>query len=245
MERPDPREAARRLVAGRFPDAVQAWLAGSVVQGGATATSDLDVTVVLPEGAGGAPYRHSVRHEGWPVELFVHTAASARHYVARDVERGRPTMARLVAAGVPLLPGDGGADLRAECARVLAAGPGPLPTADLDARRYALTDLLDDLRGGGPERLAAAVSVAAWHAAAELLLLAAGRWSGTGKWLVRELEAYDAAAGSAWTPRLHAGLVAAVGGERGPLAAVVAEALDEVGGPLWEGYRVGGEAPDG
>jgi predicted nucleotidyltransferase len=103
-DRPNAVAAARRLVEARFATARQAWLGGSVAAGTATATSDLDVTVLLDDAH---PHRESLTHEGWPVELFVHTEASVRHHVAQDLARRRPTMARLVVDAVPLLPGGG------------------------------------------------------------------------------------------------------------------------------------------
>lgn len=236
-------ESARRLVAERFPEASAAWLAGSVVLGRATATSDLDVTVVRPAGPA---YRESLEYAGWPVELFVHTADSVRTFVARDRARRRPTMARLVSTGVVLVDRDGaGAALAEECADAVAAGPPPLTVAERDALRYGLTDLLDDLAGGGDPAPVAATAVAAWQQAAELLLATEGRWGGSGKWLVRELEAYDDATGSAYTPRLHAGLVAAVRGEAEALVAVAEEVLGRAGGRLWAGYRAGAAVEGG
>jgi hypothetical protein len=88
--------------------------------------------------------------------------------------------------------------------------------------------------------LAAAVAFAVWEQAARLLLAIDGRWWGTGKWLVRELRAYDAAHDTSYALRLHAGLGAAV--ERDPvlLTVVAEEILDAAGGPLWVGYRVEG-----
>lgn len=238
--RPDPERAARALVRDRFPEARQAWLAGSVVHGRATATSDLDVTVLLDETD---VRRESLVHEGWPVELFVHTAASVRHFVGVDLARRRPTMARLVATGVPLLAGDAGADLVAECAAALAAGPGPLPAADLALARYALSDLLDDLEGvaGGP--LATAVAVETWRSSAELLLASSDRWGGTGKWLVREVEALDADLGTTYASRLDSALRDALGGDPERLTSVADEVLDRVGGRLWAGYTASASLP--
>jgi len=112
MKLPDPIATAREIVAARFPDAVQAWLGGSAHTDRRTATSDLDITVLL--GAGEA-HRESLTYAGWPGELFVHTEGSARHYLAKDLGRRRPTMARLVAEGLSLLAGGGGDELRVLC----------------------------------------------------------------------------------------------------------------------------------
>ena len=73
-----------------------------------------------------------------------------------------------------------------ECRAYLAAGPTPPTPAELAAARYALTDLLDDLADAPDPELRTASAVSVWQAAAELRLLVAGGWWGSGKWLVRE-----------------------------------------------------------
>jgi predicted nucleotidyltransferase len=239
MELHEAVATGRALVAERYPDARAAWLAGSVVTGTATATSDLDITVLLPGPP--APFRESIEYDGWPVELFVHTRESVAHWIAKDVERRRPTLVRLISSGVVLLDLDGvGSALAEECGAVLAAGPGPVSQSDLDAMRYALTDTLDDLADCTEPVMATAVAYAVWEQAARLLLAADARWWGTGKWLVRELRERDEARDTSYTLRLHAGLVAAVEGDPVLLAIVAEEILDLAGGPLWVGYRAEG-----
>jgi hypothetical protein len=241
VTRPDAETAARSLIAERFPDARQAWLSGSVVLGHATATSDLDITVVLDEAE---VHRESLVHEGWPVELFVHTESSIRHFVAKDRARRRPTMARLVATGLPLVPGDAGEALRAECAAAVAAGPDPLSPDELTFQRYSLTDQLDDLVGGGSAGVVDAVAIDVWRGTAELLLASGGWWSGTGKWLIREVEAFDDARGTTYATRLHDGLHAALAGDPGALVELADEVLEQVGGRLWSGFRLAATIPD-
>lgn len=230
---------ARALVAERFPEARAAWLAGSVVSGVATATSDLDITVLLSGPP--APYRESLEYDGWPVELFVHTRESVAHWIEKDLERRRPTLLRLISSGVILVDAEGvGAALAEECAMLLAAGPGPLPDQDRDFLRYALTDLLDDLADCTEPVTAAALATATWEQTIRLLLALDGRWWGTGKWLVRELRDRDAAHGSSYALRLHAGLVSAVDRDPVLLTVVAEEILEAAGGRLWAGYRAEG-----
>jgi hypothetical protein len=239
MDLDDAVASAKALVAARFPEARAAWLSGSVVAGTATPTSDLDITVLLPGPP--APFRESLEYDGWPVELFVHSRESVAHWIKKDLERRRPTLVRLISSGVVLLDVDGaGVALAEECAAVVAAGPGPLPDADRDSMRYGLTDLLDDLADCIEPVMTAAVAFSTWEAAAKLLLAIDGRWWGTGKWLVRELRDQDAARGTSYALRLHAGLVAAVEGDPVLLAVVAEEILEAAGGRLFSGYRLEG-----
>lgn len=233
MTRPDAVTAAGALVCVHFPNAVQAWLGGSVVMGCATEASDLDITV-LDENA--SVHRESLRYQGWPVELFVHTTPSIRFFVDKDLAQRKPTMARLVADGVPLIAGEGGAAIRLHCVRVLEAGPGPLEPDAIDAARYALSDLIDDLRGGATGPVGAAIAIETWRRTADLVLAAHGCWSGGGKWLMRELLRLDERSGGTWTATLDDALRSALGGDPQPLRTIAEKALSLVGGRLWEGY---------
>ncbi|MFE7224992.1 hypothetical protein ACFU7D_09440 [Nocardioides sp. NPDC057577] len=196
--------------------------------------SDLDITVL---DATATVHRESLRHRGWPVELFVHTAASIRHFVSQDLAERKPTMARLVARGVPLLPGDGGAAVRHYCGEVLEAGPAPLPAETLAGARYALSDLLDDMQGAAPGPEGTAVAVETWRRTAELVLDVNGCWRGGGKWLMRELISLDTETGTSWVPRLDAGLAAALAGDTTLLRVTAEECLSLAGGRLWEGFH--------
>ena len=139
-------KVARELVAERFPEARAAWLGGSVARGMATATSDLDVTVLLAGAP--APMRESLEYCGWPVEVFVHSDASLAHFRDKDQQRRQPTMMRLVGESVVLLDTDGsGVRLREACLAEVQAGPAALSGTELGLLRYRVTDLLEDLIG--------------------------------------------------------------------------------------------------
>lgn len=230
-------QIAERVVRDRFPQARAAWLGGSAATGSMTDTSDLDITVLLASTP--APFRESLTVAGQPVELFVHTEDSLSFFCAEDRRRRRPTLLRLIGTSIVVVDTDGvGERLRDEFDRLDKAGPPALAAEELDTIRYKVTDLLDDLRAGGPEALS--VAVALWRETAELVLGASRRWSGTGKWLLRELRALDTDRGTDYAEALLSGLAATGRGDGTAMEAAVNAALAAAGGPLFDGYRRAG-----
>jgi hypothetical protein len=230
----DPVTDAQALILERFPGALAAFLGGGVLSARRTATSDLDIVVLLDGPP--APYRESLRWRGWPVELFVHDPASIEHWFGRDTARRKANLARMIADGVSLTDRDGAAGPITERARsVLAAGPLPLSPPELELRRYGLTDLLDDLAGSTDAGETAFIGRDVLVQTAELAVLLAGSWLGSGKWLLRELRAAD--------PALAAGLLAAIDNPV-RLSALADQVLGRAGGRLWEGYRAPGAVLD-
>jgi hypothetical protein len=189
-QRPDPVWTARHVVAQRFPQARAAWLGGSVFTGTTTATSDLDVTVLLDGRP--APYRSSEVVDGWPVEFFIQTEESLLDFCAQDRSRRRPTTMRLVGSAIILADRDGsGRRLQETLHRMDEAGPPAAPPEDLDRLRYAVSDLLADLDSARTGDEALAVAATLLREAGDLLLVTYRRWSGSGKWLLREIEALE------------------------------------------------------
>jgi predicted nucleotidyltransferase len=225
-------DLARQLVNELYPDARAAWLGGSVVRGDATATSDLDITVLLDGPP--APRRKSIEYGGWPVELFVHTDKSIRYFADKDQERRQPSLARLIGESVVLVDTDGsGSRLQRDCLAEIAAGPRPLTPAELDLQRYGITNLIDDLVDASSD-LRVAIASILWQDAARLLLTGAGHWSGTGKGLLRELAAYDETHGTD-----HAqGLLNGVTADDNSLIEEADRILDLYGGRLFAGFEL-------
>ncbi|MFF0268616.1 nucleotidyltransferase domain-containing protein [Kribbella sp. NPDC004536] len=223
-------DVARKLVLELYPDARAAWLGGSVVRGDASPTSDLDITVLHD----GPSWRRSLKYGRWPVELFVHNEKSLRYFADKDQARRQPTMMRLVGESVVLVDADGsGARLQQEFLAEVAAGPEPLSADELKLLRYTVTDLVEDLAGAaGDVRLA--VASVLWQEAARLLLTGSGRWSGTGKGLLREVLAYDVACGTDYAPALLDG----VRSTDDRLVAVVDRILAAHGGRLFDGFEL-------
>jgi hypothetical protein len=227
----DPVADARALVAERFAAARGAFLGAGVLSERRTATSDLDIVVL--GGTGSAPYRESLRWRDWPAEVFVQDEKQIGAWFAKDRARRRPTLARMCADGEILIDVEGAAlAVRDQALAVLAAGPPPLDEAERDRRRYGLTDLLDDLAGSTDQGETLIIGWNVLVQTAELALLLAGAWLGTGKWLLRELRAID--------PRLADDLLAAHD-QPSDLAVLADRVLASAGGALWAGYRQQGK----
>jgi len=139
----------------------------------------------------------------------------------------------MLAAGRPL----GGADVEAVAIRALAhldAGPIPWSAERIGHRRYVLTDAIDDLLGARDADERDAVAGRLVVLTAELHLALAGRWQGTGKWLVRRLRESDPER----TERLMSGHREAIAtGDVSQLVAVTDAVLDTCGGRPSDGYR--------
>lgn len=242
-DRPDPVSAAAAFVAERFADARAAFLGDGVLGPLRTPTSDLDVVVVLDPAADvpgrpRPPYRETFEHAGWITEAFVHDEASLREWWDRDVARRVPSLVRMVAASVVLADPSGIADaLREEAAAVLAAGPPPADDGELAARRYALTNLLDDMAGCDDEAELGFIAGAVLREVGELALLVDGEWLGSGKGLPRRLAEHD--------PDLLERLVngqrhVVVYGDTAVLHKTAVAVLVRAGGALLVGYRATG-----
>ncbi|TDC24295.1 nucleotidyltransferase domain-containing protein [Streptomyces sp. 8K308] len=231
----DAIEAARAVVAEQHPEARAAFLGGSVVTGRRTATSDLDIVVLL-HGAP-APYRASLQYADWPVEMFVHTEATWHAYVERELRKRRSPLLWMCADGQLLFDTDGlGALLAAQARKLTASGPPPASAEEIDDRRYAITDLLDDLAGSNDQNERLFISTELVRRTGELALAVGGSWGGGGKWLARRL----GTTAPGLSTRLHHGLQQVLGGTVEPLTAVVDDVLRQAGGRFWVGYKRAG-----
>jgi hypothetical protein len=228
----------RAFVEAHFPDCDAALLAGSMVRGEGTTTSDLDIVVITKDKA--APYRESFVWEGWPIEAFVHSEKSLLDYFEQDAKRYQLSLQQMCAEGIVLRDRDGvGERAKAEAQRELAEGPKPLTQEEMERLRYTVTDLLDDFQGAVREEETYLIAHDLAETSVRLILLGNGRWPGGGKWVVRALRGYD--------PALAEELTSAVrsfyrDGEKGGLSAFAEDALAAFGGRLFDGFRSPGKA---
>ena len=235
----EPIEAAEALIGQHFPDCLVAFLAGSVIRGEGTSTSDLDVVVITEHRD--APFRQSLVEFGWPIEVFVHNRQSLDLYFAKDVERRRPALVRMCEEGIVIRDINGLASQIKEQAReILERGPEPVAPDQLRAERYALTDLLDDFVGCAERQQGVFIANDLAVAACDLILDHHGEWLGRGKWLSRRLRQFDAHLAD----HLQRALEDYFRHDRKTeLIEFAEDALALEGGRLFDGYYLSGEGP--
>ena len=181
-----------RYVDRHFPTAQTVIVPGSAASGTRTATSDVDLLLIGPEAmlAGAPSLARTDLFGGELIEVFAYSPEGFADWMESGFAEQRPVLADMLVHGEALRIDDATAVLRGSVAERLAAGPSPGRHA-LDLLRYQVTDLADDLRAMSDEFEEAVVRAALVESLARLLLLAHGRWLGTGKWLVRRLRDWD------------------------------------------------------
>jgi predicted nucleotidyltransferase len=181
----------REYLATAYPDLRAALLTGSVVRGTSTATSDLDVVVLLADGFGSV--RSTVEWAGRTVDIFGYDLAALERWLGVDTSQRRPSLSSMVLDGV-LIAGspEAAAEARAVAQRVYDAGPAPWTKEQLLRLRYGVTDVLLDVETAENRAESLLLASTLVTEAVTLLFATAGHWSGNGKWLLRELRTYDA-----------------------------------------------------
>jgi len=103
---------------------------------------------------------------------------------------GVPSLPDMVAGGIPLLgANDLSTSLQVLAAEILSTGPPRWTDAEVAASRYAITNLIDDIRSPRSREELTATATALYPALNEHFLRAQGLWSANGKAIPRRLEA--------------------------------------------------------
>lgn len=234
FEKLPPFEAARKFVEKYFPDCEAAVLAGSVVRGEATVTSDLDIVVFdesLP-----SSYRESLIDFGWAIEVFVHNLTSYKQFFEMDYKNAKPSMQRMIAEGHVLKDEGVLQSIKDEAKTILDQGPERWSDATIATKRYFITDLLDDFIGcqNRAEQLFVANALA--ELLQEFVLRTNGQWVGTSKWVIRALKQYDVEFTEQFVEAFDLFYKT---GEKSKVIELTDQVLEPYGGRLFEGFSLG------
>lgn len=221
---------AKTFVEARFPGASLAIVAGSTARGTRTATSDIDLLVV---GDGVFNDRRSslaatYESDAEVFEVFAYTPAGFEEWAERGVREFRPVIVDMLVSGTPVVD-DGTLDhFRARWADVYARGP-LVSDHELAMRRYAVTDLIDDLSDAADPVEKHIIAFTLYQQLSELILLGNGRWIGTGKNLPRRLRELDPQRASSLGSTL-------VAGDLPTFRELAADELERLGGRVQAGF---------
>lgn len=183
IERPNPVEASKLFINHFFPHCQAAILAGSVVRGEETSTSDLDL-VIFDEYLSSS-YRESFIEYGWDIECIVLNFSSYKDYFESDCKRAKPAMPKMISEGIIIRYDIKLEAIKKEANELLEKGPEEWSDETVKLKRYFLTDLLDDFKGCTNREEGIFIANALAEATSEFVLRMNRRWIGSSKWIVR------------------------------------------------------------
>ncbi len=232
-ERINPLVAAPAIFAERYGGARVLFLAGSVMRGEATATSDLDIVVVyesLPHAR-----RESFIYREWPVEAFVHDPETLNHLMEADRRRGIPSIMRMVIEGLEVpIASRFSAALKRRASAIFEAGPPRWDADDFNLMRYRLTDWVDDIRHPRSREELVATGAYLYQDVADFFLRSRGLWAAHSKTIPRRLREID----DAFAEAFRRAFEALFADKRpAPVIALVEEMLAPFGGLLFDGFK--------
>ncbi|MFJ7406105.1 MULTISPECIES: nucleotidyltransferase domain-containing protein [unclassified Lysinibacillus] len=234
LKRGNAIDAAQRFINKHFPNCDGALLAGSVVRGEATDTSDLDIVVF--DNYRMTSYRESFRAFGWAIEVFVHNLTSYKQYFDEDYKRARPSMPRMVSEGI-ILKDNGIIDaIKEEANQLLEMGPEKWSQQTIKRKQYFITDALDDLVGCSNKAEELFIANALAELVSEFVLRTNRQWIGHSKWIVRALMQYD----ETFTQQfINAFDIFYKTGAKEQIINLVDKVLEPYGGKFFEGFSIG------
>lgn len=234
LEKLNPIEAAHQFIKKYFPNCQGALLAGSVVRGEATETSDLDI-VIFDKNLSSS-YRESLIDFGWAIEVFVHNLISYKLFFENDYERARPSMPRMVSEGI-VLKDDGIMDsIKKEAKEILDNGPQEWSVETINTKRYFITDALDDFIGCSNRAEEIFIANTLAELTSEFVLRTNRKWIGASKWIVRSLRNYDEEFANQFVEAFD---IFYKNGSKNQVIQLVDNVLQPFGGQLFDGFSFG------
>lgn len=173
------------------PESDSLLLAGSIIRNEGTKYSDLDIVVIyksMPKA-----YRESFIYDGVLVETFVHDPETVDYFLNKfDKCNSSSTLAQMIVEGIeipystPLLR-----EIKKEANKYILAGPNKLNKQNIDNMRYAITNLIDDIRDSKNEPELLGTMSSLYTSLSDFYFKANGCWAGSDKYISRLLKKYD------------------------------------------------------
>ncbi|WP_141432217.1 nucleotidyltransferase domain-containing protein [Bacillus sp. 03113] len=234
IKRLEPIEASKKFIERYFPNCQGALLAGSVVRGEATSTSDLDIVVF--DHSLSSSFRKSLIENDWPIEVFAHNLKSYKEFFASDCERARPALPRMVSEGVVLVDKGIIKAIKKEAIELINNGPEKWSEEIIRTKRYFITDALEDFIGSSNKAEEIFIASTLAELIHEFVLRTNGHWIGASKWIVRALQQYDELFTKEFVEAFDLYYKT---GQKDKVVQLADKVLKPFGGRLFEGFSLG------
>ena len=209
------------------------FAAGSLVRGEGTEKSDIDLHIIFANEDLPKAYRDTVIYYDYICELFVQNENAFEYFLGQEPGDGTPVIMTMDIEGVPFGDREYAAEIKRRAKDMLAAGPLPLTEDQIMAKRYSITDLMDDIPAKNDGELLGTLSVLQQRLG-DFFLRANNRWSGHRKSLHRALRNYDSDFAERYVRAFSAAFRE---NDMAPLEKLVDEVLAPFGGRLMAGYK--------
>jgi hypothetical protein len=229
-------QVLQAYVTQAHPTADTVLLCGSHAVGRATEGSDIDAVILFPRLD--SAWRETISFRGEVIEAFFHDPGTLRYFFGQmDQASARPVLPNMVREGivVPGFPSRLATAAKEAASEVVRAGPPELTERELRGRRYAITDLAEDLRGTRTPHEITAIGVELYRALSDFALRAANQWSATSKATPQALKRLDPDLALRFE-RSFSDLFAHADGTA--VLALVDAVLEPYGGRLQAGFRM-------
>lgn len=227
-------DVADKIVREKYTDCDGALMAGSIVRGEGTSTSDIDLIIYDDKLSNG--YRESFIYEGIPIEVFAHNKKSFIFFFNSDCKRKMPTLPLMVMESVVIKECDYFSELKKIATDLYEKGPEKLTTNEIEMMKYFITDLRDDLLGSEDEFETILIVNDLLIRLHEFYLLTNNSWIGRSKWIKRALKKYDEVFELKFEKVI---LDFYKDRDKSKLIALIDEILEPYGGCNFDGFSVG------
>lgn len=228
-------EIADRIYKEKYSNAEFLILAGSIIRGEGTRTSDLDIVVIYEKLD--CAFRESFIYEGIMVEVFAHDLSTAKYFMYTvDFNDGAPILATMITEGI-VIPNE--TELSDEVKRIaeefISNGPKESNISKINSMRYSITNLIDDLRDSKNRYEQIATGCRLYEEVAELYFSANRIWNGKAKSIVRVMKKHD----QKFVVRYNDSFdLLFKNGDDSMVVGISEEVLNLVGGYLFNSYRL-------
>jgi predicted nucleotidyltransferase len=225
--------AANRVHLKKYPEAKVIFLAGSIIRGEGTKTSDLDL-VVLYENLPNA-FRESFYFDDFPVEAFVHDAETLNYFLERECSNAFSPLMQMILEGIEIPKTCEISDKIKRLARQMKEQKPPkLSEEEIERFRHMITDYIDDIRYPRSKYELTATATVLYSAISDFYFRSNDLWLAKHKAIPRELKKAD--------PEFEKRFCLAfedlfVNGKSERVIELAEELLQSAGGFLFDGFK--------